>query len=505
MPTLQRSLFRPKKLLMLYRLVFGVVAVYIITSHTGSLGNNFSQTEYVLQSVDIDRAEAHREEVFSVEQFWQEISHRLDFLKENLESEIPTLTSDTMFPLTVVRLRQQRTVNSKDVRDSCGNPRLLEISSVCRVEVGEVDWEDRHFSRSWQRPRRQGIVYQRATPYTYVPGHNDTLHTSTNSFMQYNYPGDGYDQILTVEQNNYPLLVQYLKDSGWLDGSTQMVRMDSVLYNDDTKMVTTVTVVYEFTQVAIFRSIDADTQLLMSSFSNLDDPSNIAVLLLAVFAICVLVEMLMELAELKTLGFRKYLRLSKLGVMFEICLCVTMVVLNVYKELLIQRVLKDLREVRFLLQHTEVYVNVRSRQDLAFAIEATDTALIILLVVQLGVHSQGYQFPKRVLKIIIGLHGALFFPFLVMFGSTIIAFMWFVTVENFTDPISCFYNVLIYMMRQNYKDNMDLWEMFPTKGRLYTGTVGFLMNIIVLNAFIIEFVHVYEKVKKERERERKRQ
>ena len=51
------------------------------------------------------------------------------------------------------------------------------------------------------------------------------------------------------------------------------MRLDSVLYNDDTKLVTTVTLVYEFTQIAVIRTIDTSTQLLESSLSeeNLGD------------------------------------------------------------------------------------------------------------------------------------------------------------------------------------------------------------------------------------------
>ena len=275
------------------------------------------------------------------------------------------------------------------------------------------------------------------------------------------------------------------------------MRLDSVLYNDDTKLVTTVTLVYEFTQIAVIRTIDTSTQLLESSLSenNLGDISNPILYLLVVFFICVLVDIFTELLEIKTVGFRAYLKLSKLVVVFEVLLCIAVLALILHRDVVVLELLEELRETRFNHKQTEIYVNIRFPSVLYFLIQLVDSALIVLLVVKLGVHSQGYQFPKRLLKTIVGLTNAVVFPLLALALFSLIGFALFKDTDKFYTLRSSFYSVIIYMFRTKQSDNEDLWSVHPRWGRAYAGIVGFLMEIVFVNCFLIEFVHVYERVK----------
>lgn len=277
------------------------------------------------------------------------------------------------------------------------------------------------------------------------------------------------------------------------------VRLDSVLYNDDTKLVTTVTLVYEFTQIAVFRTIDTSTQLLDSSLSEnkLGDIDNPILYYLVVFFVCVLVDICRELLELKSVGLRKYFKLSKLVVVFELVLCVAMLELILHRDVVVLELLEEMRETRFKHKQTETYVNIRFPSDLYFLIQLVDSALIVLLLVELGIHSQGYQFPQRALKIIVGLTSAVVFPLLVMALFALVGYALFIDTEKYTSLFNAFYNVLIFMFRTKETDNRDLWCVHPEWGKAYAAVVGFLMEIVIVNAFLIEFVHVYERVRHE--------
>ena len=51
------------------------------------------------------------------------------------------------------------------------------------------------------------------------------------------------------------------------------------------------------------------------------------------------------------------------------------------------------------------------------------------------------------------------------------------------------------MFRTKASDNTALWALHPVKGPFYACIVGALLEILIVNTFIIEFVHVYERVK----------
>ena len=401
------------------------------------------------------------------------------------------LTAQTIFPLTTIRIRQARTSNKKEVRDSCGCPKLRKISPSCHWKAGEAAWETRHFSASWQRPRRSEITHQRPTPFTHIPGSENTL-----DMRDYKYPGHGYDQILSSQEGNFIKHVIHLRDSDWLDNYTQIVRLDFVVYNENTKMVTTVTEVYEFTQIGIFRSILTDTGLLMTLLSDLDNLGNPKFIFLVIFATFMIVDIFLEFLALYRLGIRRYLTLSRLVIFLQLALSLAMLLLSIYKEKLTEDLLEQIREDRFNLKTDETYVNFRSRVKLDKWFHLAESSLIVLLLGRLAVISKEYRFPNRAVQTVIRLKNALIFPFATLFLASLLGYMLFPEVEGFYKlfPDSIF-TVVLLMFRPKLDENKELIALYPKSGLWYICMVGALMEIFVINTFIIQFIDSYDRAK----------
>ena len=121
-----------------------------------------------------------------------------------------------------------------------------------------------------------------------------------------------------------------------------------------------------------------------------------------------------------------------------------------------------------------------------------NAALITLLLYQLGVHSQGYYFPRKTLKIISRLNGAVIFPLLVLILSTLVGYALFGDTENFHTFQDSFDSVFLLFFGETISDS--LFDVHRVLGNAFTYIVGALLSVLIVNVFTTEFMYVYEKV-----------
>ena len=117
-------------------------------------------------------------------------------------------------------------------------------------------------------------------------------------------------------------------------------------------------------------------------------------MILVVFSIYLSGIVLKELRSIRDLGLRRYLKWSKLVVLFEVALCVSMVILFHFKDTKTQELLDEVRETRFDLLHTETYVNLRAGLYLDAWIQLTYSILILVHIVKLGLYAKDISFSK---------------------------------------------------------------------------------------------------------------
>ena len=237
-------------------LVLFLLAVIVTVYINIQIGfrDRYKQTRF---NVDFLGANSTVDDAYSIDQFWTHIQTMYTTLRDT-RGKLDT-TQDVRL-LSSVRLRQMRRINQTR---HCSDFQKI-VHPLCRQEDGYV-FDTDNYTGSWETVAVYEAPYP--TPFMHTPASflaNAPLVGDRVATETYDYPSGGYDYILPLESDDTELFDR-LKVLNWMDGRSQLVRLDFTLYMPDTGLATNFVITYEFTAIAIFQETFTYTYFLFDT------------------------------------------------------------------------------------------------------------------------------------------------------------------------------------------------------------------------------------------------
>uniref|UniRef100_A0A2C9KXY4 PLAT domain-containing protein n=1 Tax=Biomphalaria glabrata TaxID=6526 RepID=A0A2C9KXY4_BIOGL len=333
----------------IFTVMFILMIIFFINVQTGDIHSSYLQSQYIKRLCQVGRTEIILDTSLLMEDFWYKMRESF-FSKPSYVLNSPQTTS-TYKAVSNGRIQQYRVLNQTDCREK--NPKLIE--PLCHFDVENTEQDTRHFAFTWAKPTTKVVP---SGPYK---------HTQTEPYVTINhfYPPGGYEVVYSIRDTK-PVMIDYLESKNWVDFYTRAVKIDLALYNADTKMLTVIEHVFEFTSIGITQeSIQVSTFPLIYS----KDSTNMLFLMVILISVFNVAFGIADIILIHRRGFRKHFStyfswLNLLERIFSVCVIVGFLVKMSYTK----RAVKDVQNVYFENKEATVYI------DFAFALPLSQHA-----------------------------------------------------------------------------------------------------------------------------------
>ncbi|KAK6970778.1 polycystin-2 [Biomphalaria glabrata] len=349
----------------------------------------------------------------------------------------------------------------------------------CHFDIEYVDIEKRQFALTWEKVTLRSI---RTGPFSYVQG-------TPFQTIRHHYPGGGYDAQYSLIDTN-PDIIDYLKIKNWVDERTRAVKVEVALFNADTKLLTSIIHVYEFTAVGIFQ----DTPQVYS-FPLFYQPASsvflrVCILLLFLFTLIFSVK---DARDMYYTGLFKYMTSPMAWVnLLDRATCFTVIFMFVLEYEIRKTSVESVQDIYFENKDSETFIDFSAVSDVAYKI--TLLSCIMATIVFLKVIHQTTNIPSlaQFLKLIPPVLRISYLPILTILYFAILAYFIFVEFEEFATYRSATFTITVMMMNLNVVSALK--ESYSTLGPMFVTVCMSVLNYIVLNYFIILLNEQYSKI-----------
>ena len=316
------------------------------------------------------------DEAFDMDEFWKHIKNVYNTLRDTRGRL--DMTQDVSL-LSSIRLRQMR--RSKEKRDC---PEFqIKTHPFCRHD-DDYTFDDVDYVGSWEQIGSD--TNPNPTPFRYKPPDsfvsNLPLVGDRVQTQKYDYPSGGYDYILALESDDTKLFDR-LETLSWVDGRTQLVRLDFTIFMPDTGLTTNFVVTYDFSAIAIFQETFAYTYFMFDGFRD-----ELLLYAIVFFGILILFLMRRQFVFVLSNGLKSCVT-SKESIirMVEILAAVILITTYIAIRVTADNLSEELKQVYIEREELTTYVDFRPLakwdKDVMVSIEITLATIILLhLLVQ---------------------------------------------------------------------------------------------------------------------------
>ncbi|KAH9509849.1 hypothetical protein Btru_045424 [Bulinus truncatus] len=231
-------------------IIYIILVIYIINLKSGDVKGRYMQNDFLKQYLQVGRAEIDLDQTLTIERFWEHLRGSLNVKAVILLNN--AFSTSTYEAVSNGRLQQLRVKNETD----CKEKYKILIEPSCHWDIEEAIQETRNFAFTWEKSTTREVPPGPYT-FTYTTPFQTVAHTYPSggrlSHTRYPHMSISY-QVMYSLRDSKPEIVDFLKSKKWVDVYTRAVRVHLALFNADTKLVTSIEHVYEFTAGSKFNS-----------------------------------------------------------------------------------------------------------------------------------------------------------------------------------------------------------------------------------------------------------
>ncbi|KAH9509852.1 hypothetical protein Btru_045429 [Bulinus truncatus] len=454
--------------------VFIIVVIIIINLQSGSVSERYMQTKFMRDLLEVGREEIELRQVLTYENFWDHL--RTKFFLVTHWSLSNTNTTTSFKTVSTVRVRQIRAATYKG---NCEKDFALLPHQRCHFDVENSEIETRQFALTWKKVTARNI---RPGPFTFVQG----KHFQT---INHHYPGGGYDALYSLIDKS-PDIIEYLKLKEWVDERTRAIKVEVALFNADTKLLTSIIHVYEFTAVGIFQ----DTPQVYSFPLFYQPASSVflrgCILILLIFTLLYSVK---EARDMYYQGILNYLLSPMAWVnLLERGTCITVIIMFILEYQIRKTSVASVQDIYFENRDSETFIDFSAVSDIAYTITLLSCILATIIFLKVILQTTNIPSLAQFLKLIPPVLQISYIPVVTILYFSILAYFIFVEFPEFATFRSSAFTITVMMMNLNVVKSLQ--ESYSTFGPLFISVSMTVLNYIVLNYFIILMNEQYSKI-----------